>query len=305
MKLCLARAFCLAADRAQVRTFADRTRLATAFGTLRASNVDSAQRTGVKGAGNEGIGSRAVRVGTIVVVLCLALTAAASSSAAVGDLDPAFGVDGKVVTDLGAANFIASRVTLDGAGRIIVAAQVQPSDGSLLRLVVLRYLPNGALDTSFRDFEIPDARSAGVVAQPDGRIVLVAADSSSSRATVYRLTEDGALDTSFSGDGRFDEVEGLATAVVLQSDGKVVVGGLHIAFACGDPSNPATCGTSEDFLVFRLETDGTLDPTFGDHGIASVDYHVGRDQLTELALQPDGKIVAGGLSTPRSPGWLA
>ncbi len=40
--------------------------------------------------------------------------------------------------------------------------------------------------------------------------------------------------------------------------------------------------------------DGSLDPSFGDGGTLTVDFHGGFDSGATVALQPDGKIVAGG-----------
>jgi uncharacterized delta-60 repeat protein len=54
--------------------------------------------------------------------------------------------------------------------------------------------------------------------------------------------------------------------------------------------------------VLRLESDGTPDETFGDHGIVNVSVTArtspsgdpGRDTGAALALQPDGRIVVAG-----------
>lgn len=47
---------------------------------------------------------------------------------------------------------------------------------------------------------------------------------------------------------------------------------------------------------------GTLDPTFGDNGVASLD--LGDEEFGEvMALQPDGKIVVAGYTQVSAFGW--
>lgn len=96
------------------------------------------------------------------------------------------------------------------------------------------------------------------------------------------------LDTSFGIDGRVRSdiavatVEGYshygtAGAVVAQADGKVVVA-VH---------------SDTDFRLVRFDQQGAIDTGFGDSGFASFGF-VGLDGIGDLAIQPDGKIVAVG-----------
>jgi uncharacterized delta-60 repeat protein len=55
------------------------------------------------------------------------------------------------------------------------------------------------------------------------------------------------------------------------------------------------------FSVARFDTDGTLDATFGEDGMARADFTPDGDWANALAIQPDGKIVAAGLAGWR--GW--
>ncbi|MCP4966187.1 MAG: hypothetical protein GY926_13250, partial [bacterium] len=70
--------------------------------------------------------------------------------------------------------------------------------------------------------------------------------------------------------------------VVIQSDGKMVVGGY------------SWNGTDYDFAVTRYNTDGSLDSSFGTGGTVVTSITSGDDYLTGLALQADGKILATG-----------
>ena len=71
-----------------------------------------------------------------------------------------------------------------------------------------------------------------------------------------------------------------ANSIVVQPDGKIVVGG----------------ATNGDFLVIRFNADGTLDSTFDGDGMAINDFGTATNEIGAIALQSDGKIVAAGWS---------
>ncbi|MBS1795355.1 MAG: hypothetical protein JSS81_15975 [Acidobacteria bacterium] len=155
----------------------------------------------------------------------------------------------------------------------------------------------GDLDTTFGvsgGYEVSDffglqaAETVNdVVVQPDGKIVIagnVTSAFASPDFMVARYNADGTLDPTFSGDGIFTLNQGAdeVKAIVLQADGKIVAVGKHGSFA----SN----------FVFRLLSNGTLDPTFGG-GTGKVQVTAG--QALSVVIQPnDGKIVIGGLDNP-------
>ncbi len=91
----------------------------------------------------------------------------------------------------------------------------------------------------------------------------------------------GELDTSFNSDGigAYDvNVGSVANAIAVQSDGKIVLAGTN----------------NNDFVIIRLNTDGTLDTTFGGDGMVTTDFNGGSDAAYAVAIQSDGKIVAAG-----------
>lgn len=155
----------------------------------------------------------------------------------------------------------------------------------------------GQLDKTFANGGIFLAQSAGlsntqataVALQGDGKIVVAGQGPSqmgSPQPAVLRITANGALDTSFgrgglaivnlgAGGGEF------ATGVVIQTDGKIVIG---VSFGNAD-------GVAELELA-RLNADGTLDTSFGSGGTVQV-FRGGPD-TTYVDLQPDGKILVGG-----------
>ena len=123
---------------------------------------------------------------------------------------------------------------------------------------------------------------------------IVVAGSSNAGGTydfaLARYNVDGTLDTTFNATGRVLTDFGVgsgdfATAAVIQSDGKIVVGGLSDA-----------SGIPYDFALTRYNTNGTLDLTFNRTGKVLTDFSGSGsyDRLQALAIQSDGKIVAAG-----------
>jgi uncharacterized delta-60 repeat protein len=96
------------------------------------------------------------------------------------------------------------------------------------------------------------------------------------------------------GDGKvttdFTSNPDVAFAMVLQADGKIVVGG----GASLGRSNPT-------WALARYNLDGSLDTTFAGNGKVTTDFTRGDDDAYSLALQTDGKIVAAGQSGGSNP----
>jgi uncharacterized delta-60 repeat protein len=254
------------------------------------------------------------RIGPLGAACGFALVLAFAALAAPGDLDPAFGVNGRVVLSPG-INSYATAAAVQPDGRILLAGAVDdhapppppPPAPEELRassndFLAVRLNPNGSLDTSFAGGAVRTPIDLGssnydvawaVAAGPDGSVVL-GGDSSKSGGTrdfaFVRYTSSGALDTSFSGDGiqtldvaLFDSV----AAVAVQPDRKIVAAG--------------RAGTG--FTVVRLRADGSLDPTFGSGGIVNTPLRdpALQDEATALTLLGDGRILVAGTADSEYP----
>lgn len=218
-----------------------------------------------------------------------------------GRLDPTFGQGGKVVTDLGANEFAFDvAIQIDG-GIVVVGERDAPASG---RIVVQRYRPNGTLDPGFANagtaltgFGRRFQSASAVAITPAGRIVVAGSTSNgvTSRSAVARYLADGRLDRSFGGDGRVTtDVSPSAehlTDVVVQPDGRIVAGGW------------AEVSLVPVFDAVRYTTDGRVDPTFSDDGIAQVDVAPGADRALALAMQEDGKVVLAGAVSRGGGEW--
>lgn len=101
---------------------------------------------------------------------------------------------------------------------------------------------------------------------------------------IVKLNADGTVDTSFQPvGGTANGANGNIETIVVQSDGKIIIGGAFTAFN-GFTRN----------RIARLNSDGSLDPTFN-AGLAIPDAELGFDGLvTKILLQSDGKILVSG-----------
>ncbi|MEJ2694122.1 MAG: delta-60 repeat domain-containing protein, partial [Candidatus Thiodiazotropha sp.] len=160
-----------------------------------------------------------------------------------------------------------------------------------------RYTSSGILDTTFgggivtTSIGIGNTSVASIAVQSDGK-VLIAGTSSNKLTnedfTIVRYAADGSLDNSFGSGGVLISPLSLdydyARAIALQPDGKIVVAGT------------ARDGSIDDFALMRIDSDGTLDTTFGNNGHVLTQVGNGNAYARALALQPDGKILTAGLT---------
>ncbi|MGB7926224.1 MAG: delta-60 repeat domain-containing protein [Pyrinomonadaceae bacterium] len=144
-------------------------------------------------------------------------------------------------------------------------------------------------------------RASDLVIQPDGKIVVAGTTRRgiielTSDFAVARYDEDGRLDKTFDSDGKqkidFGTQGSSASAVALQTDGKIIVAGSQSALR-----QPPYYFTY-DFALARLNSNGRLDPTFGTGGKVVTDFAGGIDFASDVAIQPDGKIVLVGYANP-------
>lgn len=223
-------------------------------------------------------------------ILC-ALVAMPAALGAPGDLDPTFGLHGRVIVDIANDDDLPAGAVLLPDGRILVGrANTNAADD----FSVLRFMPDGSPDTSF-DFDgrtsldIPGTRGTtrSVIPLPDGRILAVgwarSTDLSMPRIGLLRYLADGSPDPSF-GDGGLIRSElhydGLSISAILQPDGRLVVAG-HV--------NDSAANTRKVALA-RFEADGSPDRSFGRDGYV---YSAGstREWTAQLSRQVDGRLL--------------
>ncbi len=237
-------------------------------------------------------------------VMAASVAVAPSVAAAGGDLDPSFGVGGRVAVLPFGSSRGGNGIAFQTDGKIVVAGAVPVNpEWTRQRFAVARFDVDGTLDPTFGDdgfvstiFQpgtkcYEDAKA--VVVQSDGRIVAagltscswVAGDDGPWAFALARYNVDGTPDPTFGDNGAVITNFGTparhsaeVTALALEPDGKIVAAGR----------------ADGGFALARYETDGTLDTTFSDNGRVKTDFTPQFDYLNDIVVQPDGKIVAGG-----------
>jgi len=129
---------------------------------------------------------------------------------------------------------------------------------------------------------------AGAVAIMPAGVKFAVAGQAGKNFGVARYSGTGALDTSFSGNGKtsldFDSGTDAASAVVVQSNGKILAGGSTVQ------------GSTSSFALARFNVDGTPDTTFSGDGRLTTGFGTNEAGINGLAIGPGGKIVAVGFS---------
>ena len=219
-------------------------------------------------------------------------------------LDTAFGVGGKV----------------QDANSYLISSMVQQNDGKTVcysfdinstNVVIERYNTNGSLDTTYgtngkvsTSLAIYTYTYQSIAIQADGKIIAVGYLPSTTSTTDYenfgvlRLNTNGAIDTTFGTNGYVNidfasNGNDVAYCVNVLQNGKIVVGG---------STKPSS--TQFDLAVLQLNSDGSIDTTFGING--KFTYNIGyrssptttqsADVIKSMAINSFGEIILGGIT---------
>ena len=170
-----------------------------------------------------------------------------------------------------------------------------------MRSHVIKATPNapGDLDTTFGNNGVViegiggNDVPRGLALRSDNKIWVIVdsfnTNFTSTQSYLLLYNADGTLDATFGTNGIDSIVPINPTAddgvsgVILQSDGKIVIGG-----------SVDTSG-NDDFAVFRFMDDGSVDSSFGMGGVVTTPVSLSADdEAASVAIQADGKIVAAG-----------
>lgn len=214
-----------------------------------------------------------------------------------GRLDRSFSGNGKVTTQLSIRHKKKNRLSRAYAGAIdshgrIVAAGLALGELAGDRIALARYKPNGHLDRTFGDHgevrtligsKFGGCWARAVAIDATGRIVVAGFGPGDSFA-LARYEPNGKLDSSFGEGGTVttsfsDYIDG-AYSMAIDSRGRIVAAGLTLPLS-GD----------SDVALARYESDGTLDPSFGNGGKVVTNFG-GEDSANSIAIDSQDRIVA-------------
>lgn len=199
-----------------------------------------------------------------------------------GTPDTSFGSGGQVSTPVEGSFSIGEYVTVQPDGKIVVAGYSYLPDADNFAFAVVRYHPNGTLDTSFStDGKVVTpvgsnfAFVGAVLVQPDGKIVIVGGAGVNNLFTLVRYDANGSLDLAFGVNGIVQQsIFGPAwfNDGLLQPDGKIVA-----------------VGTSNGRdAVIRYNSNGSMDTDFASSGIYLADIF---DSYDKSIFLRHGKLL--------------
>lgn len=158
-----------------------------------------------------------------------------------------------------------------------------------------RFLSNGDVDTSFNlkgslniilNHQVMEINDVNI--QNDNKIVVSGyiPTNTDFDFAVVRINTDGTLDSTFDGDGILlisnDFRNDYAFSNKIMDDGKILIAGYSKA------------GTKSDFALAKINSDGTLDSTFGTNGKVISTISTGNDLIRNIEIQSDGKVLVFG-----------
>ena len=225
-----------------------------------------------------------------------------------GSLDTSFGDPdplnpplrlGYVLTPFTSGSDWGQAAALQADGKIVAGGYAQPGS-----FAVARYTSDGTLDATFGsggktiiDFG-SSANLHQLVIQSDGKLVLAGDAGSPSQFALARLNQNGTLDSTFGTGGKLlvnpssvKRGRGFAYTVAIQrvpavtGEERIVVGGWS------DYSSSATA-----FTIMRFKPNGTTDTTFGSSGRVYTSFLGFGDQIRELGIDSNNRIVAAGIT---------
>ena len=222
-----------------------------------------------------------------------------------GSLDNSFGTNGIVTTDLQlGSDDVAYSLAIQPDGKIVLGGY--SDDGSLKKAALIRYNPNGTVDTNFGTngrvltaFEGTQANEIKVVKihALTGNIVVGGStiiSNTKAKPVVARYTNTGALDLTFNTTGirllwitNLDyqylmTVEDLA----IQPNGKIT--------AVGWRDFPSSIYENDGWAC-RINANGTMDTTFSTDGVNTYNGSFnGNDRLFAMHLKSDNSFVVAG-----------
>lgn len=213
-----------------------------------------------------------------------------------GSLDPSFDGNGRLSTAVnGDDEAVAVAIRRDGKMLVAGTCKQGASDSDFC---IVRYESDGSLDTTFfsNGFRTIDLFgqndvAVAVLSQTDNRVIVAGqckeTSSGNNRFCVTRLYASGAIDDTFGTNGK-RAIDVVANSVqtpggaALQPDGKIVLAG-----SCALSGIRLPCAV-------RLNADGSDDASFASNGRAILLNYTDDAYITNVSLQPDGKIVLAG-----------
>lgn len=264
-------------------------------------------------------------------VLVLLVAVSAPASALDGAYEASWAAGGRQLVDLSPLNDVGVAMTIQRDGKLVLAGQCAEVQADHA-FCAARLRADGQLDLSFGPSEtgrillgdhpsFPPYNSLGwhgLTLQPDGRILMAGAGRfhcgngvTCNVGMLVRLTAAGHLEPTLNGSPYLpvafsshlneNHRHNAIGAVVMAPDGKIVV--------VGDSNRAGVTPGNRDFGIARFNADLSPDTSFNNGtGMRLGAFDLGGDYFDaarDVAVQSDGKIVAGGYARGADGRWKA
>lgn len=222
--------------------------------------------------------------------------------------DNSFGVGGQTTIQF-PENWVlyaTTRMVMQSDGKILSNGSIENYQEGSSGFFLARHKANGEPDSSFNGTGVVTEKADGfstqffatnAVVQNDGKIIQLRGYPVENQF-IYakRFNTDGSLDSTYGNNGSatapwtaqldFPNI----LSIGMQHDGKVILLCINQVFSQGSST-----------VFMRLNTNGSIDSSFGTNGISVVDVDVtnqAEEFLWNIAVQPDDKIIAYGWYGP-------
>jgi len=222
-----------------------------------------------------------------------------------GSLDKNFGINGVAIRSSSGYERDKPLMAIQPGGKIVIVKTAIDVNNIPMGIydhdfLIFRFNANGTIDDSFgsngtvmTDFNRYDEGNAKIVIQSDGKIIVTGTSNTCQYGTCFngviaRYNENGTLDENFNGDGKLaidfgNTFQGIYTVFPLKDD-KLLLTGNSGAYDSNDIN----------FLLARVNSNGTMDSTFGSDGIQRCPFNIKYLFVLSVLMQTDGKFVVGG-----------
>ena len=202
-----------------------------------------------------------------------------------GQLDNRFAYSGITNVDIGSRDMGYSIISLPDQS-ILLAGESGWGVG------IAKFTANGSLDSNFGQggkvvlSDFSHSEVVKVITSTDGKIFIASDTNSGSNRdlSIIKLNANGTIDTSFAVQGKasfdFDGRNDYLSDLLITAGGKILLIG----------------SSSGDFSVLRLNSNGSLDASYGVNGKILTDIGGINDTANSAALQNDGKLLVAGTS---------
>lgn len=219
---------------------------------------------------------------------------------AIGTQDLTFGTGGVALNpDFNSVELRDLQLQADGkillAGSNYTGLDTGPGGSPIIHAFVMRYLPNGVIDSSFATngvFEVTDYNQSefnAVLVQSDLSLRLI--EYSDGITYITKLTAAGTLDNSFGTNGS-RAISDLSNFFFFNRGAIALSDGSILSYGLGDPNF-----SGSKLTCVKIDTSGDLITSFGQNGISSFDMESDPntyEEVTKAQELSDGKIVLAG-----------